>query len=152
MALTRKIKQCRSALQWIKVRVRSGSWSVSASKWKVWSGSASTRSRSPTPEKCRQFRHNNLFPLPRKACYTSPYHSCSSEWSKKRQTANCRRAKTIMEKTTEKPYVQCDRQLCMCCGSGSGAFLTPGSGIRNRFFRIQDPKTIFFRACWQFFW
>jgi hypothetical protein len=33
---------------------------------------------------------------------------------------------------------------------GSGAFLTPGSGIRNRFFpdpgsRIPDPKTIFLR-------
>ncbi len=33
----------------------------------------------------------------------------------------------------------------------SGAFLTPGSGIRNRFFpdpgsRIPDPKTIFLRA------
>jgi hypothetical protein len=26
---------------------------------------------------------------------------------------------------------------------GSGAFLTPGSGIRNRFFRIPDPKTYF---------
>jgi hypothetical protein len=24
-------------------------------------------------------------------------------------------------------------------GPGSGAFLTPGSGIRNRFFRIPDP-------------
>ncbi len=34
---------------------------------------------------------------------------------------------------------------------GSGAFLTPGSGIRNRFFRIPDPKTIFLRAFWQFF-
>jgi hypothetical protein len=40
-----------------------------------------------------------------------------------------------------------------CCGSGpgSGAFLTPGSGIRNRFFpdpgsRIPDPKPIFLRA------
>ncbi len=34
---------------------------------------------------------------------------------------------------------------------GSGAFLTPGSGIRNRFFtdpgyRIPDPKAIFLRA------
>ncbi len=34
---------------------------------------------------------------------------------------------------------------------GSGAFLTPGSGIRDRFFadpgsRIPDPKTIFLRA------
>jgi hypothetical protein len=34
---------------------------------------------------------------------------------------------------------------------GSGAFLTPGSGIRNRFFpdpgsRIPNPKTIFLRA------
>ncbi len=34
---------------------------------------------------------------------------------------------------------------------GSGAFLTPGSGIRNRFFpdlgsRILDPKPIYFRA------
>ncbi len=34
---------------------------------------------------------------------------------------------------------------------GSGAFLTPGSGIRNRFFpdpgsRIPDPKPIFLRA------
>jgi len=34
---------------------------------------------------------------------------------------------------------------------GSGAFLTPGSGIRNKFFpdpgsRIPDPKTIFLRA------
>ncbi len=29
---------------------------------------------------------------------------------------------------------------------GSGAFLTPGSGIRNRFFRIPDPKSIFLRA------
>jgi hypothetical protein len=34
---------------------------------------------------------------------------------------------------------------------GSGAFLTPGSGIRNRFFpdpgsRISDPKPIFFKA------
>ncbi len=34
---------------------------------------------------------------------------------------------------------------------GSGAFLTPGSGIRNRFFpdpgpQIPDPKTIFLRA------
>jgi hypothetical protein len=34
---------------------------------------------------------------------------------------------------------------------GSGAFLTPGSGIRNRFFpdpgsRIPDPKLIFLRA------
>jgi hypothetical protein len=34
---------------------------------------------------------------------------------------------------------------------GSGAFLTPGSGIRNRFFpdpgsRIPDPKTILLRA------
>jgi len=38
---------------------------------------------------------------------------------------------------------------------GSGSFLTPGSGIRNRFFsgsRIPDPKTIFLRAFWQFFW
>ncbi len=40
---------------------------------------------------------------------------------------------------------------------GSGAFLTPGSGIRNRFFpdpgsRIPDPKTIFLRAFRQFFW
>jgi hypothetical protein len=39
---------------------------------------------------------------------------------------------------------------------GSGAFLTPGSGIRNRFFpdpgsRIPDPKCIFFKAYWQFF-
>jgi hypothetical protein len=40
-----------------------------------------------------------------------------------------------------------------CCGSGSGigAFLTPGSGIRNRFIqdpgsRIPDPKLIFLRA------
>ncbi len=49
-----------------------------------------------------------------------------------------------------------------CCGSGSGigCFLTPGSGIRNRFFpdpgsqipdpdlrsRFPDPKTIFLRA------
>ncbi len=48
-----------------------------------------------------------------------------------------------------------DTTYCMvffqCCGSGSGAFLTPGSGIRNRFFpdpgsRIPDPKTIFLRA------
>ncbi len=36
-------------------------------------------------------------------------------------------------------------------GSGIGCFLTPGSGIRNRFFpdpgsRIPDPKTIFLRA------
>jgi hypothetical protein len=34
-----------------------------------------------------------------------------------------------------------------CCGSG--AFLTPGSGIRNRFFAgtwISDPKPIFLRA------
>ncbi len=42
-------------------------------------------------------------------------------------------------------------------GPGSGAFLTPGSGIRDRFFpdpvsRIPDPKTIFLRAFWQFFW
>jgi hypothetical protein len=34
---------------------------------------------------------------------------------------------------------------------GSGSFLTPGSGIRNRFFtdpgsRIPDPKSIFLRA------
>ncbi len=34
---------------------------------------------------------------------------------------------------------------------GSGAFLTPGSGIRNRFFpdpgsRIPDPKSIFLRG------
>ncbi len=29
---------------------------------------------------------------------------------------------------------------------GSGAFLTPGSGIRNGFFRIPDPKPIFLRA------
>jgi hypothetical protein len=34
---------------------------------------------------------------------------------------------------------------------GSGAFLTPGSGIRNRFFpdpgsRIPEPKLIFLRA------
>jgi hypothetical protein len=28
----------------------------------------------------------------------------------------------------------------------SGAFLTPGSGIRNRFLRIPDPKPIFLRA------
>ncbi len=39
---------------------------------------------------------------------------------------------------------------------GSGAFLAPGSGIRNRFFpdpgsRIPDPKPIFLRAYWQFF-
>jgi hypothetical protein len=36
-------------------------------------------------------------------------------------------------------------------GSGIGCFLTPGSGIRNRFFpdpgsRIPDAKTIFLRA------
>jgi hypothetical protein len=36
-------------------------------------------------------------------------------------------------------------------GSGIGCFLTPGSGIRNRFFPdpgsgIADPKTIFLRA------
>ena len=31
---------------------------------------------------------------------------------------------------------------------GSGAFLTPGSGIG--FFRIPDPKSIFLRAYWQF--
>jgi hypothetical protein len=30
--------------------------------------------------------------------------------------------------------------------SGSGAFVTPGYGIRNRFFRIPDPKPIFLRA------
>ncbi len=29
---------------------------------------------------------------------------------------------------------------------GSGAFLTPGSGIRNSFFRIPDPKPIYLRA------
>ena len=29
---------------------------------------------------------------------------------------------------------------------GSGAFLTPGSGIRNVVFRIPDPKPIFLRA------
>ena len=39
---------------------------------------------------------------------------------------------------------------------GSGAFLTPGSGIGNRFFpdpgsRIPDPTPIFSRAQWQFF-
>jgi hypothetical protein len=39
---------------------------------------------------------------------------------------------------------------------GSGAFLTPGSGIQNRFFpdpgsRIPDPNPIFFRAELQFF-
>ncbi len=39
---------------------------------------------------------------------------------------------------------------------GSGAFLTPGSGIRNRFFpdpgsRIPDPKPTCLRAKWQFF-
>jgi hypothetical protein len=42
-------------------------------------------------------------------------------------------------------------------GSGIGCFLTPGSGIRNRFFpdpgsQIPDPKTIFLRAFRQFFW
>ena len=33
-------------------------------------------------------------------------------------------------------------------GSGIGCFLTPGSGIRNKFSesRIPDPKTIFLRA------
>ncbi len=41
-------------------------------------------------------------------------------------------------------------------GSGIGCFLTPGSGIRNRFFpdpgsRIPDPKTIFLRALTIFF-
>jgi hypothetical protein len=39
---------------------------------------------------------------------------------------------------------------------GSGAFLTPGPGIRNRFFpdprsRILDPNPIFFRAWRQIF-
>jgi hypothetical protein len=28
---------------------------------------------------------------------------------------------------------------------GSGAFLTLGTGIQNRFFRIPDPKPIFLR-------
>jgi hypothetical protein len=37
-----------------------------------------------------------------------------------------------------------------CCGPGSGAFLTPGSGILSKFFRIPDPNLIFLRAEWQF--
>ncbi len=38
-------------------------------------------------------------------------------------------------------------------GSGIGCFLTTGSGIRNSSgSRISDPKTIFLRAFWHFFW
>jgi hypothetical protein len=39
------------------------------------------------------------------------------------------------EKTVQSQLNPGDRE--QCCGSGSGAFLTPGSGIRNRFF--PDP-------------
>jgi hypothetical protein len=37
---------------------------------------------------------------------------------------------------------------------GSGAFLTPGSGIRNRFFRISDPgsQTHIFESLVTIFW
>ncbi len=36
-----------------------------------------------------------------------------------------------------------------CCGSRSGAFLTPGSG-KGFFFLIPEPKPIFLRSWWQF--
>jgi hypothetical protein len=40
-----------------------------------------------------------------------------------------------------------NKKKMQCCGSGSGsgAFLTPGSGIRKNLFRIPDPKPIFLR-------
>jgi hypothetical protein len=55
-------------------------------------------------------------------------------------------------------HVSLWERMEQCCGSGSGiqvlgsgAFLTHGSGIRDRFFpdpgsRISDPKSIFLRA------
>ncbi len=59
VTLMRKIKQCGMALLWIKAKIFSdflstcvkfsvGSGSGSASKWKFWSGSSSTRCRSTT--------------------------------------------------------------------------------------------------------
>ncbi len=45
-------------------------------------------------------------------------------------------------------FILCWHQMAtfQVADPGSGAFLTPGSGIRNRFFRISDPKPIFLRA------
>jgi hypothetical protein len=50
-----------------------------------------------------------------------------------------------------RPPFKCISSSVADTDPGSGAFLTPGSGIRNRFFpdpgsRIPDPKTIFLRA------
>ncbi len=39
-----------------------------------------------------------------------------------------------------------------CCGSGSGAFLTPGSGIRNRFFPDPQIPNPFFESFVPIFW
>ncbi len=38
------------------------------------------------------------------------------------------------------------KPLQTCCGSWSGAFLTPGPGSGIGFFRIPDPKPIFLRG------
>jgi hypothetical protein len=39
-------------------------------------------------------------------------------------------------------YAQVRDPYYQCCGSGSGAFLPPGSGMS--FFRIPDPRGMFF--------
>ncbi len=67
-----------------------------------------------------------------------------------------------VEDTSTLPNSDTQKDLLMyhryrqCCGSGIQCFLTPGSGIRNRFFpdpgsRIPDPKPILLRVKWQFF-
>ncbi len=42
--------------------------------------------------------------------------------------------------------------LGQCCGSGSGAFLTPGSGIRNRFFPNLGSLPHIFENLLTIFW
>jgi hypothetical protein len=51
-------------------------------------------------------------------------------------------------------YRYCKHQYRQCCGSdpGSGAFLTPGSGIWNRFFPDPGSQTHSFDSLVIMFW
>ncbi len=49
-------------------------------------------------------------------------------------------------------HIGCLFVKIQCCGSGSGAFLTPGSGIRNMFFPDLGSQTHSFESLVTIFW